>query len=161
VQKLAVSFGQALGWDLEKTNILEIGSVLHDIGKIMVPRAILNKRGPLNKAEYELIRQHPYNGAKMLAGVTHLAPAIPYVLYHHERWDGQGYPFGLTKEHIPVEGRMLALVDAYDAMRSNRPYRMGISREEAMQEITKHRGTQFDPALTDQFLNVVANDMGA
>lgn len=160
VQKLAVNFGRALGWDLHRTDILEIGSVLHDIGKIMVPRAILNKRGPLNKAEYDLIRQHPYNGAKMLAGVTHLAPAIPYVLYHHERWDGQGYPFGLAKEYIPIEGRMLALVDAYDAMTSNRPYRAGISHDQAIHEIIEHRGTQFDPTLTDQFLKVVAHNMG-
>jgi putative two-component system response regulator len=161
VQKLAVGFGQALGWGPDKTGILEIGSVLHDIGKIMVPRTILNKRGPLNKTESELIRQHPYNGARMLTGVTHLAPAIPYVLYHHERWDGQGYPFGLASDHIPIEGRMLALVDAYDAMTSNRPYRAGMPHDQAVREIIEHRGTQFDPTLTDQFLQVIANHTGA
>ncbi len=161
VQKLAVGFGQALGWGPDKTGILEIGSVLHDIGKIMVPRTILNKRGPLNKTESELIRQHPYNGARMLTGVTHLAPAIPYVLYHHERWDGQGYPFGLASDHIPIEGRMLALVDAYDAMTSNRPYRAGMPHDQAVREIIEHRGTQFAPTQTHQFLQVIANHTGA
>ncbi len=158
VQKLALDFGQTLGWSLERLNILEIGSVLHDIGKIVIPRAILNKRGPLNKSEFELIRTHPYHGAKMLAGITHLVPAIPYVLYHHERWDGRGYPFGLAGEHVPIEGRVLALVDAYDAMTSDRPYHAGFSHDEAIEEIMKHRGTQFDPTLTDKFLQVIADN---
>ena len=158
VQKLAVRFGKSLGWSVEKISILEIGAVLHDIGKITIPSKILNKRGTLGHLEYELVRQHPQTGAKMLAEVTHLAPAIPYVLYHHEHWDGRGYPYGLAGDQIPIEGRLLALVDSYDAMTSDRPYRAGLPHDQVVREITKHRGTQFDPALADQFLQLIKKD---
>ncbi len=152
VRALAMAFADFLGWSPEIKMVLEIGALLHDIGKIIVPEHILNKPAPLTDEEMEVMKRHPTSGARILKGVHHLAPAAPYVLYHHERWDGKGYPFGLKGEDIPIEGRFLALVDAYDAMTSDRPYRKGLPRERAMQIIRENLGTQFDPDLGERFL---------
>ncbi|MCS7011284.1 MAG: HD domain-containing protein, partial [Anaerolineales bacterium] len=91
-------------------------------------------------------------GAKMLESVDHLRPAIPYVLYHHELWNGNGYPYGLAGEEIPVEGRLLAIVDAFDAMTSNRPYHFSIPAEEALHELERNKGIFFDPFMVDMFI---------
>ena len=156
VRTLALAFADYLGWSPEIKMILEIGALLHDIGKIVVPEHILNKPAPLTDEEMEVMKRHPTSGARILKGVSHLAPAAPYILYHHERWDGRGYPFGLKGDEIPIEGRFLALVDAYDAMTSDRPYRRGLPRERAMQIIRENLGTQFDPDLGERFLNMLA-----
>lgn len=155
VRSLALAFADYLGWSPELKMILEIGALLHDIGKIIVPESILNKPAPLTEEEMEVMKRHPQSGARILQGVHHLAPAAPYILYHHERWDGKGYPFGLKGEDIPIEGRFLALVDAYDAMTSDRPYRKGLPRERAMQIIRENLGTQFDPDLGEHFLEML------
>jgi len=152
VRRLALSLGFALNWNAEEIAILEFGAVLHDIGKIMVPRSVLTKAGPLDDEEWDLMRQHPQVGAHMLEGVDHLRPAIPYVLYHHEWWNGGGYPFGLKGTDTPPEGRLLAIVDAFDAMTSNRPYRKGLSVADALVEMRKNSGLYFDPEMVAVFL---------
>ncbi len=158
VRKLALGFAEFLGWHPEAKAILEIGALLHDIGKIIVPEHILNKPAALTDEEMEIMKKHPASGARILQGVSHLSACVPYILYHHERWDGKGYPFGLAQEAIPIEGRFLALIDAYDAMTSDRPYRKGLSRAHAMQIIRENLGTQFDPDLGIQFLEFLAED---
>jgi len=152
VRRLALGLAFALDWTPSDIAILEFGAILHDIGKIIVPSLVLKKTGPLDEAEWKMMRQHPQVGAKMLEGVDHLRSAIPYVLYHHELWNGNGYPFGLREEQIPREGRLLAIVDAFDAMTTNRPYHVSISAEEGLAEIERHKGITFDPHMAGLFV---------
>ena len=154
VHEIALLMGESLGWDKPALIILEFGAILHDIGKLIVPKRILNKSGNFSPEEWEIMRQHPEAGAKMLEGISHLKPAIPFVLYHHERWDGKGYPKGLAGKNIPIEGRMMAVVDAYDALRSKRPYQEGISKAEALERIHEGSRIHFDPYLVRKFLEL-------
>jgi putative nucleotidyltransferase with HDIG domain len=149
VTKLALATARELGWSNEQIETLEIGALLHDIGKIGIPDAILHKPTELTEDEYSEMTRHPVLGAQMLENVAALRPMLPYVLYHQERFDGKGYPFGLQGNAIPLEGRILAVVDTFDAMTSNRPYRQGLSMEQALEEIERNRGTQFDPDVVD------------
>jgi putative two-component system response regulator len=152
VRRLAINLSFALNWNTEDIAILELGAILHDIGKIVVPSHVLKKTGPLTKEEWVLMRQHPEAGAKMLEGVDHLRAAVPYVLNHHEWWNGSGYPAGLKESKIPREGRLLAIVDAFDAMTTNRPYHNSMAASEAMEELARFRGIYFDPEMVDAFL---------
>lgn len=138
-----------LGWEQEHLEDLEFGAILHDIGKIYVPEAVLQKEGKLDDEEMEDMRKHPQVGAHMIKDIPYLAPAAPMVMHHHERWDGKGYPTGLVGENIPLGARVLAVADAFDAMTSNRPYRNALSSETAFQEILNCSGTQFDPVVVD------------
>jgi response regulator RpfG family c-di-GMP phosphodiesterase len=146
---LAGLLAEKLGWSEQKRAELKMGCTLHDIGKIGVPDAILNKPNLLTTEERQKMEYHPLLGAKILEGIDYLEPAIPYVLYHHERYDGRGYPHGLTGEEIPIEGRLLAVVDTYDAIVTDRPYRPGASPEKAIAELQRYRGRQFDPVVVD------------
>src|SRR5207244_1994461 len=121
------------------------GFLLHDIGKLTVPDAILNKAGALTDEEWELMRRHPEEGVRILAPIPFLGRAIDVVRHHHERWDGCGYPGGLAGEEIPIWARIFAVVDSIDAMTSDRPYRDGLPLEVAVKELKKGAGTQFDP----------------
>jgi putative two-component system response regulator len=152
VRRLALNLAFTLNWNTEDVAILEFGAILHDIGKIVVPSQVLKKTGPLTNAEWKLMRQHPEIGAKMLEGVDHLKAAIPYVLYHHEWWNGNGYPVGLRGEKIPHEGRLLAIVDAFDAMTTNRPYHNSMLAIDALDELARYRGIYFDPEMVDAFI---------
>ncbi|HTX93108.1 MAG TPA: HD domain-containing phosphohydrolase [Anaerolineales bacterium] len=152
VRRLALNLAFALNWNTEDVAILEFGAILHDIGKIVVPRQVLKKTGPLSKEEWKLMRQHPEVGAKMLESVDHLKSAVPYVLNHHEWWNGTGYPSGLKGMKIPREGRLLAIVDAFDAMTSNRPYHASMTAAEAIEEIARYRDIYFDPDMVDAFI---------
>ncbi len=152
VRRLALNLAFSLDWKTEDVAILEFGAILHDIGKIIVPSKVLKKTGPLTEEEWKLMRQHPQAGAKMLEGVDHLKAAIPYVLYHHEWWNGSGYPFGLKGEEIPREGRLLAIVDAFDAMTTNRPYHRNMTAKEAQEEIARNGGVYFDPQMLAIFI---------
>ncbi len=154
VQHYALQLARALGWEAEALSLCEFGALLHDVGKLAVPRSILNKRRPLTYSEWELLRRHPETGRQMLEGVDHLRGAIPYVLYHHERWNGTGYPARLAGLEIPREGRLLAIVDAYDAMTTNRPYRLAMPVDQALAEIRKQSGVQFDPAIVEVFVQL-------
>ncbi len=126
--------------------------MLHDIGKMAIPDNILNKRGRLSIGETFTIQRHPVLGSSMLTQVQVAGCARDWVLHHHERWDGTGYPDGLGGEEIPLETRIVSVVDAYDAMTSDRPYRRAMSHEEALAEIAEEAGTQFDPLVVEQFL---------
>lgn len=154
VTHIAVEIARELGWSREQLEYLEIGALLHDIGKIGVADIILRKPKELTPDEYIAMQQHPIVGAQMLKGVSVLRPALPYILYHHERYDGTGYPFGLRGQEIPIEGRLLTVADTFDAMTSTRPYRQALSHEQALAEIMRHRGTQFDPEVVDALVRV-------
>ncbi len=141
-----------LGWEEKRCDELEFGAILHDIGQIRVPEAILMKPGPLTPEEWRVMRKHPEEGARMIQEVPYLFPAIPMVLHHHERWDGTGYPHGLKGEEIPLEARVLAVADTFDAMTSDRVYRKALEIEEARFEISSFANTQFDPEIVKTFL---------
>lgn len=154
VTALAEEVARRLGWSPEQLATLRIGGPLHDIGKLAISDEVLRKEGELEPEELDQIRQHPTIGARILLRMAALREAIPYVLYHHERWDGSGYPSGKAGEEIPVEARVLAVADAFDAMTSDRPYRRALSREEALAEVERCAGTQFDPKIACAFLEV-------
>jgi HD-GYP domain-containing protein (c-di-GMP phosphodiesterase class II) len=154
VTNFSVAIARELEWDETRLKECEMGGVLHDVGKIAVPDAILNKPGRLTDEEFALMKVHPEKGAHLLQDVARLSPLIPYCLYHHERYDGKGYPYGLEGEDIPIEGRVVAVADAFDAMTSSRPYRKGMEPDVAIAEIERNRGTQFDPACADALIKV-------
>jgi HD-GYP domain-containing protein (c-di-GMP phosphodiesterase class II) len=156
VTALAEVVARRLGWSDEKLASLRIGGPLHDIGKLGVSDEVLRKEGRLDDGELAQIREHPKIGARMLLRMAALREAIPYVLYHHERWDGHGYPSGKAGEEIPIEARVLAVADAFDAMTSDRPYRRALSRTEALAEVERCAGTQFDPEIARLFLELFA-----
>jgi putative nucleotidyltransferase with HDIG domain len=133
---------------------IERGALLHDIGKIGIPESILRKAGPLTKKEKEITQQHPILGYEMIEEFDFLKRAALVVLFHHERYDGCGYPYGLAGEEIPLEARIFALADTLDAITSDRPYSRGKSFPEAYREIEKSQGSQFDPQLADVFLSI-------
>jgi putative nucleotidyltransferase with HDIG domain len=157
VTALAEVVARRLGWSEEKLASLRIGGPLHDIGKLGVSDEVLRKEGRLDDGEIAQIREHPKIGARMLLRMAALREAIPYVLYHHERWDGHGYPSGKAGEEIPIEARVLAVADAFDAMTSDRPYRRALSRTEALAEVERCAGTQFDPEIARLFLELFAD----
>jgi HD-GYP domain-containing protein (c-di-GMP phosphodiesterase class II) len=128
---------------------------VHDLGKVGVPDHILFKPGPLTDDEWQIMRTHPEKGYRIATSSPDLAGIADYILKHHERWDGSGYPLGLEGTEIPVECRILAIVDAFDAMTSKRPYNKKKTTEEAVEEIKKHSGSQFDPDLVPVFLEVL------
>jgi putative two-component system response regulator len=144
-----------LGWAPEHLRMLEFGALLHDIGKIVIPDTILNKPTPLTPAEWEAMRQHPAAGARILREISHLQSTLPYVLFHHERWDGSGYPHGLKGKDIPVEGRLLAIVDVFDALTTARPYHPARTRYEVIQFLEKNAGRHFDPHLVPIFVKAI------
>lgn len=153
VSAYAIAMSQALGWQDQQQTVLEFGAILHDIGKLSIREAILSKTGPLAKEEWGEMRQHPIVGARMLEGIPYLAPSIPIVLYHHERWDGSGYPEGLERDHIPVAARLLAVADTFDAMTSDRPYRKALPVTLAYETITSESDQLFDPAMVQAFVD--------
>jgi diguanylate cyclase (GGDEF)-like protein/putative nucleotidyltransferase with HDIG domain len=136
---------------------LRVGALLHDIGKIVLPAEVLDKPGPLTAAEWRLITQHARVGQLILEQATLLRDAVPIVLHHHERYSGHGYPFGLRGHDIPLGARILAVADAYDAMIHPRPYRPALDHAEAVQEIQRGAGTQFDPEIVRLFVELYAD----
>ncbi|MFQ6037083.1 MAG: HD-GYP domain-containing protein [Candidatus Aminicenantales bacterium] len=133
---------------------IERGALLHDIGKIGIPEAILRKPGPLDEKERAVIREHPLLGYEILEEFLFLRKAARVVLYHHETYDGRGYPYGLSSEDIPLEARIFAVADTLDAITSDRPYRKGESFQKAFDEIERGRGSQFDPEVVDALLRI-------
>jgi putative two-component system response regulator len=152
VNDYAQAIAQELGWDTKHRDALEFGAILHDIGQVRIPEMILLKAGPLTPDEWVEMRKHPEEGARMIEGIPYLAPAIPIVLHHHERWDGTGYPHGLQGEEIPIEARLLAVADTFDAMTSDRTYRKALKPEMAREEIINQTNRQFDPKMVTAFL---------
>jgi HD-GYP domain-containing protein (c-di-GMP phosphodiesterase class II) len=147
-----------LGWDDGRIDSLRLGAALHDVGKVNVRREVLVKPGRLDDDELAEIRAHPVEGVWLICGVPALTPALPYVLFHHERWDGDGYPTRRAGTAIPLEARILAVADAFDAMTSGRPYRPSLSPPDAAAEIRRCAGTQFDPDVASTFLAAIEAD---
>ncbi len=157
VAALAEPVAARLGWDRRRIKSLRFAAPLHDIGKVKVSRQVVGKPGALTVDEQDEIRRHPYAGAQLVIPLRSARHALPYVLFHHERWDGAGYPAGLKGRSIPVEARILAVADAFDAMISPRPYRCALSHEHALAEIGRGAGTQFDPVVAELFLETWAD----
>jgi putative nucleotidyltransferase with HDIG domain len=155
VASYATALGRELGWNEEDLKVLEVGALLHDIGKIAVADAILRKNGPLDDDEWTEMKKHPTIGAGMLAGLVSLSTAVPAVLHHHERYDGKGYPAQLAGENIPRLARIVTIADAFDAMLTDRPYRKGLPIEVAVDEFNRCIGSQFDPEFTEAFVGML------
>lgn len=147
VSRIARGIAREISLPEEQTEDLAVGALLHDVGKIGVPDHILHKSGRLTDEEYETMKRHPTLGVEIVSPITALAPALPAINHHHERFDGKGYPGGLRGEDIPLAARVVAVADAFDAMIQDRPYGYGVSREVALQEIEGNSGTQFDPRV--------------
>ncbi len=143
-----------LGLDEDYMEDIEIAGLLHDIGKIAMPKSILCKNGKLTDEEFAIMKSHPVRGEKIVINIKKLQMISEWVKSHHERWDGNGYPDALKGENIPLAGRIIALADTYDAMTSTRPYRTALSHETAISEIKRCAGTQFDPRLADIFVSL-------
>jgi putative nucleotidyltransferase with HDIG domain len=155
VQRIAVALGEELGLGREQLDILRFAGLFHDIGKIGVPDAILTKPDRLTALEFEIVKRHPEDGARIVGRLHRLRAAVPAVLHHHERWDGRGYPHGLQGAGIPLEAAIVGLADAVDAMTTDRPYSSARTLDDATEEIVRHRGTQFAPAVVDAFVTLV------
>jgi len=154
VGEFARILARRMGLPEAEVERIALGAMLHDIGKIGIPDAILCKPGPLTPEEWDLMRQHPRMGSSLLSSHPELVDIARMVLTHHERWDGRGYPFGLQGEEIPLGSRIFAVVDAFDAMIFDRPYRKAMTMDQAREEIRRCAGTQFDPAVVEAFLSV-------
>ena len=157
VARYAAATGRELGLRREDLRALWVAALLHDVGKIGVSDAILRKPGALTDDEYAEMKRHPEIGALVMERSSFLRPGLPGVLHHQERWDGSGYPYGLRGEEISLQGRVVAVVDTYDAIVSSRPYRDAGTCEQALDEIRACAGTHFDPAVVDAFLRAAAH----
>ena len=155
VSEYAVLMGEAMKLPVERISVLRAAGLLHDIGKVGVPDSILTKNSALTDEEWNPIRTHPELGVDILKHVINLVDCLPAIRHHHEHYDGSGYPGGLKTASIPIEARILSIADAYDAMTSPRPYRTQITLEDALLEIRRCAGTQFDPDLVEIFCTVM------
>jgi putative nucleotidyltransferase with HDIG domain len=155
VSRIAAMLGETLNFSREQLKVLERGSLLHDIGKIGIRDTILHKPGPLNEDEWKIMRTHPEIGAQIVQGIPFLQDTIPLIRHHQERWDGSGYPHGQKGEEIPILARMFSIVDAFDALTSNRPYRKKITVEEAITYLHEQSGILFDPKIVEAFEKLV------
>ncbi|MGV8905448.1 MAG: HD domain-containing phosphohydrolase [Acetobacterium sp.] len=159
VCKLCKGIATKMNFDQDAINQIMIAGLIHDIGKMGVEENILNKSGILNADEWKEIRKHPETGYRILSSVNEFSEMAKYVLEHHERWDGNGYPKGLKGTEISLQARIIGIADAYDAMTSDRSYRKGLSKEEAIKEIKLNSGTQFDPEIVKVFLENYLPDL--
>jgi putative nucleotidyltransferase with HDIG domain len=154
----SVRIGRELGFDDGALRDLEVAAILHDIGKIGTPDHILKKPAPLTHEEREIIKKHPEYGWAVLRVVPGFERVSLFVLHHHEAFDGSGYPAGLRGDEIPIGSRIVSVMDAFDAMISSRPYRRGLSLEEAIRRLEAGIGTQFDPVITPRFIAMASAD---
>jgi HD-GYP domain-containing protein (c-di-GMP phosphodiesterase class II) len=154
VTVLALRIAAAIEEAAQRLPAIRAGGPVHDIGKLALDPAILRKPAALAPDELAAVRRHPELGVRMLDGDTGARDGLGCVLHHHERWDGAGYPHGLKGEEIPIEARVIAVADAYDAMTSDRPYRRALSHAEAAAEVERCAGTQFDPQVARAFLSL-------
>ncbi len=158
LERLAIRTGERLGLSGQRLVDLSYGAYLHDVGKVRVSDHILGKEGPLLDDEWIQMRRHPEYGADMLAEKAFLRTAARIVISHHENYDGSGYPRGLRGEEIPIEARIVSVVDAYDAITSDRPYQVAAAKSKAMEELRLNAGTQFDARVVRAFLTVIGED---
>jgi PAS domain S-box-containing protein/putative nucleotidyltransferase with HDIG domain len=155
VSELTLKVARTLGFSEEDLVHIRRGALLHDMGKMAIPDEILQKPGPLSEVEWEKMRHHPIYAYEMLSPIAYLHPALEIPFYHHERWDGSGYPHGMKGEEIPLAARLFAIIDVWDALSSDRPYRKKLPRSEVIAYLRKNRGTLFDPKLVDVFLTAI------
>jgi putative nucleotidyltransferase with HDIG domain len=155
VVDLTLEVAERLGLSGRELRAVELGALLHDIGKIRVPESILRKPGPLTDEEWEIMRTHPEVGEKILAPISSLGDVLPIVRSHHERWDGAGYPDRLVGEEIPLGARIVTICDSYQAMTEARPYRPPLDRRVVLRELESNTGTQFDPDCASALLKVL------
>jgi putative nucleotidyltransferase with HDIG domain len=151
VQGIALAIAEELGLPRDRLDAIRFGGLFHDIGKIAVPDSILTKPARLDEDEYEAIKRHPADGADIVSHFSRLHDAVPIIRHHHERWDGGGYPDRLSDNAIPQEACIVGLADAWDAMTTDRPYRLALSVDDAATEVRRCRGTQFSPSVVDAF----------
>jgi HD-GYP domain-containing protein (c-di-GMP phosphodiesterase class II) len=135
--------------------MLQYAAMLHDAGQISIPEKVLLKKGDLTGKEYDIVKMHPLKGADILSKFKPLKAIVPIILYHHENYDGTGYPKGLKKEGIPLSARILAVVAGFEAMITEKPYRKALPINAAVKEVSKNAGTQFDPKIVEAFCEVV------
>ncbi|MCC5909386.1 MAG: HD domain-containing protein [Clostridiaceae bacterium] len=159
VAKITVEFSRILGFPENMIETMHYGALLHDVGKIGVSDTILNKPGNLTEEEFSIIKEHPIKGVNILAPMDLEGDVLNIIKYHHERYDGRGYPEKLKGEEIPLVARIVSIIDTWDAMTSDRSYRKKLPIEKAIQEFKKGKGLQFDPYLVDQFLMLIDKDM--
>jgi putative two-component system response regulator len=155
VRDLSVRIAERIGLNTNQINLLRFGAILHDIGKIYIREGVLRKAGPLNDLEWSEMKRHTEIGAGLLERIPYLTAAIPIILSHHERWDGMGYPQGLSGDAIPLEARIVSVADSYDAMTTVRVYQGASTPEQAKQEIVAGCGNRYDPKVVDAFLAVL------
>ncbi len=155
VTQLTVQLAEAMGFG--STDLIDIrrGALLHDIGKMGTPDAILHKPGSLTEEERKIIQEHPQDAYEMLKQIDYLQRALEIPYCHHEMWDGKGYPRGLKGEEIPISARMFSIVDVWDALRSDRPYRKALPRAEVIDYLKSKSGSHFDPKVVDAFLQII------
>jgi len=154
VAMVSKMLAQEVGLTEQEVDRIYMAGLLHDVGKIGVPESVLQKPGRLTVEEFEQMKRHPVIGAHILQDVKQIKDIIPGVLHHHERFDGKGYPGGLAGRDIPLMGRLICLADCFDAMTTTRTYRQAMPLEAALADIRRCAGTQFDPGLTESFLNI-------
>src|SRR3954462_14118589 len=155
VQHYAIGLARAVGVkESAQIRAIEAASLLHDMGKLAVPEYILNKPGPLTPAEFEKMKTHASVGADILSAIDFPYPVVPIVRHHHESWDGTGYPDGLSRTEIPIGARILSVVDCFDALTSDRPYRRRLSDDEALAILKERKGTMYDPWVVQTFERV-------
>ena len=159
IAEWAVDIARLFGCTEQETQAIYWGGLLHDIGKIGIPDAILRKPSKLDAAEWEIIRKHTIHGAQLVAPIKKLADVAPLIEYSHERYDGSGYPYGLVGDEIPLGARIIGVVDSYSAMRDERPYKKSLSHEEAIDELNRNAGILFDPEVVTAFLYILNMDM--
>ena len=158
VTKVALRLAGAMGLDNDELIQVHRGALLHDIGKMCVPDHILLKPGALTEAEWAVIKEHPQFAFDLISPIDFLRPALDIPYGHHERWNGTGYPRGLKGEQIPLAARIFAVVDVYDALTSDRPYRRAWTKEKALEHIQSEAGTYFDPNVVQEFIEVINRD---
>lgn len=155
VSEYAYTLAKHLSLDLQEVEWIRLAAIMHDIGKVGIPEKILMKPDKLTKDEFNIMKKHPVIGARILRSIKSLEKVANLVLYHHEYWDGSGYPHGLSKTDIPIGSRIVSIVDAYQAMTSDRPYRLRLSQEEAIKRLKDGKEKQWDPELVDLFVKTI------
>jgi putative nucleotidyltransferase with HDIG domain len=158
VTELTLKVAQKLGFNDDELVHIRRGALLHDMGKMAIPDEILQKPGPLNEAEWEKMRRHPIYAYEMLSPISYLHAALDIPYSHHERWDGSGYPRGLKGRDIPISARLFAIVDVWDALSTDRPYRKRLPRYEVIKYLKEKSGQLFDAELVEVFLTVVGSE---
>jgi HD-GYP domain-containing protein (c-di-GMP phosphodiesterase class II) len=159
VSEICETIARKMNFEEEFISQIKIAGLMHDIGKIGIDEKVLKSKGKLNEIEWKEIKRHPEVGYRILSSANEFSEIATFALDHHERWDGQGYPKGLKGEEISFPARIIAIADSFDAMTRARTYREVLSEEEAIEEIKRCAGSQFDPAIVDVFVNLSAKTL--